>query len=47
MFGLLFPLPSTLILLVSDLTRTLDRVQQREPKAAQELLPLVYQELQR
>ncbi len=30
---------------MSDVTRILDRVQQGEPKAAEELLPLVYQEL--
>ncbi len=30
---------------VSDVTRILDRVQQGEPKAAEELLPLVYDEL--
>src|SRR5436309_5478892 len=32
---------------VSDVTRILDRVQQGDPKAAQELLPLVYEELRR
>jgi RNA polymerase sigma factor (TIGR02999 family) len=32
---------------VSDVTRILDRVQQGEPKAADELLPLVYDELRR
>ncbi len=32
---------------MSDLTRILDRVQQGEPKAAAELLPLVYEELRR
>ena len=32
---------------VSDVTRILDRVQQGEPKAAQELLPLVYEELRK
>jgi len=30
---------------VSDVTRILDRVQQGDPKAADELLPLVYEEL--
>ena len=33
--------------LVSDVTRILDRVQQGEAKAAEELLPLVYEELRR
>ena len=33
--------------LVSDITRILDRVQQGDPKAADELLPLVYDELRR
>jgi RNA polymerase sigma factor (TIGR02999 family) len=32
---------------VSDVTRVLDRVQQGEPKAAEELLPLVYEELRK
>ena len=32
---------------MSDVTRILDRVQQGEPKAAEELLPLVYEELRR
>jgi len=32
---------------VSDVTRILDRVQQGEAKAAEELLPLVYEELRR
>jgi RNA polymerase sigma factor (TIGR02999 family) len=32
---------------VSDVTRILDRVQQGEPRAAEELLPLVYDELRR
>jgi len=32
---------------VSDVTRILDRVQQGDPKAAEELLPLVYEELRR
>jgi RNA polymerase sigma factor (TIGR02999 family) len=32
---------------MSDVTRILDRVQQGEPKAAEELLPLVYDELRR
>jgi RNA polymerase sigma factor (TIGR02999 family) len=32
---------------VSDVTRILDRVQQGDPKAAGELLPLVYEELRR
>jgi RNA polymerase sigma factor (TIGR02999 family) len=32
---------------VSDVTRILDRVQQGEPKAAEELLPLVYEELRK
>jgi len=32
---------------VSDVTRILDRVQQGEAKAAEELLPLVYDELRR
>ena len=30
---------------MSDVTRILDRVQQGDPKAADELLPLVYDEL--
>jgi DNA-binding transcriptional LysR family regulator len=32
---------------VSDVTRVLDRLQQGDPRAAEELLPLVYQELRR
>ena len=32
---------------MSDVTRILDRVQQGDPKAAEELLPLVYMELRR
>lgn len=32
---------------VSDVTRILDRVQQGDPKAAAELLPLIYDELRR
>ena len=32
---------------VSDVTRILDRVEQGDPKAAEELLPLVYEELRR
>ena len=32
---------------VSDVTGILDRVQQGDPKAAEELLPLVYEELRR
>jgi RNA polymerase sigma factor (TIGR02999 family) len=32
---------------MSDVTRILDRVQQGDPKAAEELLPLVYDELRR
>ena len=32
---------------VSDVTRILDRVQQGDPKAAEELLPLVYEELRK
>jgi RNA polymerase sigma factor (TIGR02999 family) len=32
---------------VSDVTRILDRVQQGDPKAAEELLPLVYAELRK
>ena len=32
---------------VSDVTRILDRVQQGDPKAAEELLPLVYDELRK
>jgi RNA polymerase sigma factor (TIGR02999 family) len=32
---------------VSDVTRILDRVQQGEPKATDELLPLVYEELRK
>jgi len=32
---------------MSDVTRILDRVQQGNPKAAEELLPLVYEELRR
>ena len=30
---------------MSDVTRILDAIQQGDPKAAQELLPLVYDEL--
>jgi RNA polymerase sigma factor (TIGR02999 family) len=33
--------------LVSEVTRILDRAQQGDPKAAEELLPLLYQELRR
>jgi RNA polymerase sigma factor (TIGR02999 family) len=36
-----------LVCLVSDATRVLDRVQAGDPKAAQELLPLVYGELRK
>jgi len=32
---------------VSDITRVLDRAQQGDPQAAEELLPLVYEELRR
>ena len=32
---------------MSDITRMLSRVQERDPKAAEELLPLVYEELRR
>jgi len=32
---------------VSDVTRILDRVQQGDPKAAEELLPVVYEELRK
>ena len=32
---------------MSDVTRILDRVQQGDPKAAEELLPLVYDELRK
>jgi len=32
---------------MSEVTRTLDRVQQGDPKAADELLPLVYEELRK
>ncbi len=32
---------------MSDVTRVLDRVQQGDPQAAEELLPLVYEELRR
>ncbi len=32
---------------MSDVTRILDRVQQGDPKAAEELLPLIYDELRR
>ena len=32
---------------MSDITRILDRVQQGEPKAAEELIPLVYEELRK
>ena len=32
---------------MSDVTRILDSVQQGDPKAAQELLPLVYEELRK
>ena len=33
--------------LMSDVTRILDRVQEGDPKAAEELLPLVYEELRK
>jgi hypothetical protein len=32
---------------MSDVTRILDRVQHGDPKAAEELLPVVYEELRR
>ena len=32
---------------MSDITRILDRVQQGDPKAAEELLPVVYEELRK
>ena len=32
---------------MSDVTRILDRVQQGDPQAAEELLPLVYEELRK
>ena len=32
---------------MSDVTRILDRAQQGDPKAVEELLPLVYQELRK
>src|SRR5688572_28102446 len=32
---------------MSDITRILDRAQQGDPKAAEELLPLVYEELRK
>ncbi|MBI2946634.1 MAG: hypothetical protein HYY23_03245 [Verrucomicrobia bacterium] len=32
---------------MSDLTRILERVPQGDPKAAEELLPLVYEELRK
>jgi hypothetical protein len=32
---------------MSDVTRILDRIQQGDPKAADGLLPLVYQELRK
>ena len=32
---------------MSDVTRILDRVQQGDPQAADELLPLVYEELRK
>ena len=32
---------------MSDITRVLDRAQHGDPKAAEELLPLVYDELRR
>ena len=32
---------------MSDVTQILDRVQQGDPKAAEELLPLVYEELRK
>jgi len=32
---------------LSDVTRILDRVQEGNPKAAEELLPLVYEELRK
>jgi hypothetical protein len=32
---------------VSDVTRILDRVEQGDPKAANQLLPLVYEELRK
>src|SRR5262245_31830033 len=44
-----FDIPQWLITLqvMSEVTRILDRVQQGDPKAAAELLPLVYDELRR
>src|SRR5881628_2195779 len=36
-----------MLAVVSGVTRILDRVQQGDPKAAEELLPLVYEELRR
>lgn len=43
------PQPETpgTIPIVNDLTRVLDRVQQGDPKATEELLPLVYEELRK
>ena len=38
---------SVIVPAVSDVTRILDRVQQGDPKAGEELLPLVYEELRK
>jgi len=38
---------SALLVCVSEVTRLLDRAQQGDPKAAEELLPLVYEELRK
>ena len=44
--GLPYPIPGTYdVHQVSDVTRLLDAVEHGEPQAAEELLPLVYQEL--
>ena len=45
LLGLLVSFHSVTLGLVSDVTRILDRVQAGDPKAAEELLPLVYEDL--
>jgi len=41
------PSPSRMMLNMSEVTRLLEAVEQGDPKAAEELLPLVYEELRR
>lgn len=44
---LAFPRRVSIVVRVSEVTRILDRVEQGDPKASEELLPLVYEELRR